>query len=135
MTAALGAAKVHFLWATAILTVIILAVVAVFIRRGIQSPISRLCAGTRRIAAGDLDSRVMVGGHDELAELAEAFNRMAEDLAAARREVTGWSQNLEQKWSSGPRNCNRPSGKCCTWRRWRRWENSRQRSPTRSTTR
>ena len=97
MAAALGAAKVHFLWATGILTIIILAVVAVFIRRGLQTPISRLCAGTRRIAAGDLDSRVEVRGHDELAELAEAFNHMAEDLSAARREVTQWSQNLERK--------------------------------------
>ena len=97
MAAALGAAKVHFLWATAILTIIILAVVAVFIRHGLQRPISRLCAGTRRIAEGDLDSRVKVSGHDELAELAEALNHMAEDLAAARREVTQWSQNLERK--------------------------------------
>ena len=97
MTAALRDAKVHFLWATGILTVILLAVVAVFIRRGLQTPISRLCAGTRRIAEGDLDSRVKVSGHDELAELAKAFNHMAEDLAAARREVTQWSQNLERK--------------------------------------
>ncbi len=97
MVAALGAAKLHFLWATGILAIIILAVVAVFIRRGLQKPISLLCAGTRRIAAGDLDSRVKVCGHDELAELAEAFNHMAEDLSAARREVTQWSQNLERK--------------------------------------
>ncbi|MGA2254793.1 MAG: ATP-binding protein [Thermoguttaceae bacterium] len=97
MAAALATAKGHFLWATAILTFVILAVVAVFIRRGLQTPISRLCAGTRRIAEGDLDSRVKVSGHDELAELAMAFNRMAEDLAAARREVTQWSQNLETK--------------------------------------
>ena len=97
MAAALATAKGHFLWATTILTFVILAVVAVFIRRGLQMPISRLCAGTRRIAEGDLDSRVRVSGHDELAELAEAFNHMAEDLAAARREVTQWSQNLEMK--------------------------------------
>jgi len=97
MTAALAAAKRHFLWATAILICVILAVVAVFIRRGLQRPILRLCSGTRRIAEGDLDSRVEVSGHDELTELAVAFNRMAEDLAAARREVTQWSQNLERK--------------------------------------
>ena len=97
MAAALDAAWIYFLWATAILAVIILAVVAVFIRRGLQVPISQLCAGTRRIAAGDLESRVKVRGHDELAELAEAFNRMADDLCAARREVTEWSLNLEKK--------------------------------------
>ena len=56
MADALGTAKGHFLWATAILTFVILAVVAVFIRRGLQTPISRLCAGTRRIAQGDLDT-------------------------------------------------------------------------------
>jgi two-component system, NtrC family, sensor kinase len=97
MTAALGTAKGQFFWATSILTLVILAVVAVFIRRGLQVPISRLCSGTRRIAQGDLDTRVNVGGHDELAELAKDFNRMAEDLSAARREVTEWSQNLEMK--------------------------------------
>ena len=97
MAAALGAAKVHFLWATGILAIVLLAVVGVFIRRGIQTPILLLCAGTRQIAKGDLDSRVEVCGQDELAELAVAFNRMAEDLATARREVTDWSQNLERK--------------------------------------
>ncbi|MGO9115126.1 MAG: sensor histidine kinase [Thermoguttaceae bacterium] len=97
MAAALGTAKGHFLWATAILTFVILAVVAVFIRRGLQMPISRLCAGTRRIAQGDLETRVKVSGHGELTELAGALNRMAEDLGAARREVNQWSQNLERK--------------------------------------
>jgi two-component system, NtrC family, sensor kinase len=97
MTAALATARNHFLWATSILTVVILGVVAVFIRRGLQRPISRLCSGTRRIAQGDLDTRVEAAGHDELAELAKAFNRMAEDLSAARREVHEWAQNLESK--------------------------------------
>jgi two-component system NtrC family sensor kinase len=97
MTAAVSTAKSQFLWTTAILTCVVLAVVAVFIRRGLQRPISRLCAGTRRIAQGDLDTRVEVRGHDELAELAGALNSMAGDLAAARREVTEWSQNLETK--------------------------------------
>jgi two-component system NtrC family sensor kinase len=97
MSSALATARGHFLWATAVLTVVILAVVTVFIRRGLQRPISRLCAGTRRIAQGDLDTRVRVSGHGELAELAESLNHMAEDLAAARREVAEWSQDLERK--------------------------------------
>ena len=97
MTAAVSTAKGHFLWATILLTGVVLAVVAVFIRRGLQRPISRLCTGTRRIAQGDLETRVEVKGHDELAELAKAFNSMADDLSAARREVTDWSQNLERK--------------------------------------
>jgi two-component system, NtrC family, sensor kinase len=97
MVAAMGTARHQFLLATSILAVVILAVVAVFIRRGLQRPISRLCLGTRRIAAGDLDTRIDVSGQDELAELANAFNHMAEDLSIARHEVTEWSQSLERK--------------------------------------
>ena len=97
MTEALNADERHFLLATGILTVVLLGIVGIFIRRGIQVPIARLSAGTRRIAEGDLDSRIKVRSHDELAELAEAFNQMAEDLANARRQLTDWSQNLERK--------------------------------------
>ena len=56
MATARATAKSHFLWATTILVVVILGVVAVFIRHGLQRPISRLCSGTRRIAQGDLDT-------------------------------------------------------------------------------
>jgi two-component system NtrC family sensor kinase len=68
-----------------------------FIRRVVQRPVVRLREGTRRIAGGDLDTRIEVSGEHELARLAEAFNRMAEDLSKARREVTEWSQTLEDK--------------------------------------
>ena len=49
--------------------------------------IERVRAGTARIAAGELESEVPVEGHDEVAGLAEDFNRMARALgAAAERE-------------------------------------------------
>ena len=38
-----------------------------------------------------------VRGGDEFARLGEAFNQMAQDLNAARQEVTQWSQKLEDK--------------------------------------
>ena len=70
---------------------------AVVIRRVVQRPVSQLYEGTRRIADGDLDTRIEVRGRHELARLAEAFNRMAGDLRTARRELTEWSQKLEDK--------------------------------------
>lgn len=42
-------------------------------------------AASRALAAGDLDVRVPIDGDDEIAEVAAAFNDMADDLAAARR--------------------------------------------------
>jgi two-component system NtrC family sensor kinase len=93
----IGTAQRQFVWATLILIGIIGLVAAVFIRRVIQRPVSRLYEGTRRIAEGHLDTRIELRGHDELARLAGAFNQMVEDLDAARREVIGWSQRLEEK--------------------------------------
>lgn len=53
----------------------------------LASRIERVRAGTARIAGGQLDSRVAVEGHDEIAGLAEDFNHMAEALReAAERE-------------------------------------------------
>jgi signal transduction histidine kinase len=46
--------------------------------------VERLRLGTARLAAGDLGAKVKVEGHDELAALAEDFNRMAATLEQAR---------------------------------------------------
>src|ERR687897_1087601 len=53
----------------------------------LASRIERVRAGTERIARGQLGSEVRVEGHDEVAGLAEDFNRMARALEqAAERE-------------------------------------------------
>jgi signal transduction histidine kinase len=53
----------------------------------LSSRIERVRAGTERIAGGELGSEVRVDGHDEVAGLADDFNRMARALAsAAERE-------------------------------------------------
>jgi two-component system NtrC family sensor kinase len=94
---AIHAAQTQFLWTTLIVSLIVGVVAAVFIRRVVQRSVYQLYEGTRRIADGDLDTRIEVHGRHELARLAKAFNQMAADLGAARREVTEWSQNLEDK--------------------------------------
>jgi signal transduction histidine kinase len=49
--------------------------------------IKRVRDGTARLASGDLGTKLPVGGHDEISELAEDFNRMAARLKeAAERE-------------------------------------------------
>jgi signal transduction histidine kinase len=53
----------------------------------LSSRIERVRAGTQRIAGGELGSGVRVEGHDEVAGLADGFNRMAQALEeAAERE-------------------------------------------------
>jgi two-component system NtrC family sensor kinase len=70
---------------------------ALFINHVVRVPVRRLIAGARRIAGGDLTTRVDVRGQDEVGELAAAFNVMTENLDRAREELTGWSDKLEQK--------------------------------------
>jgi two-component system NtrC family sensor kinase len=94
---ALNDTRVQMAWISAALIAVVGVVLGAFIRRVVQRPVAQLRKGTRRIAAGDLDTRIEVPGEHDLARLAQAFNRMAEDLAAARREVTEWSQTLEEK--------------------------------------
>jgi len=60
-------------------------------------PVRRLTAGTRRLALGDLATRVERGGARELDELANAFNHMAGELAAAERVVKTHQAQLEHR--------------------------------------
>lgn len=59
--------------------------------RSITAPLRKLTAATETIAQGDLSARAPVRGQDEVAQLAEAFNQMAESLdrmERARRNQT-----------------------------------------------
>ena len=52
-----------------------------WLRRTIVGRVESLRRGARRVGAGDLDARIELQGHDELADLAESFNQMAASLA------------------------------------------------------
>jgi signal transduction histidine kinase len=49
--------------------------------RWITAPLRRLEEATRRVASGDLTYQVEVRSHNEIGSLAEAFNRMGQELA------------------------------------------------------
>ena len=53
---------------------------------GMTSPIRQMTEVARRMARGDYTGRVTTTSRDEVGQLADAFNRMAEDLATVDRE-------------------------------------------------
>ncbi|MCS7259853.1 MAG: ATP-binding protein [Anaerolineae bacterium] len=66
-------------------------VLGVFLARRLSQPLRELTTATRAMARGELEQRVPVRSHDELGELAAAFNQMSADLARAhqmRRQMT-----------------------------------------------
>jgi two-component system NtrC family sensor kinase len=81
---------------TVLLLLATASVVWILVRRLVQEPVSRLREGARRVAAGELGTRIEVAGEHELSRLAQAFNSMTEDLAGARGELEGWSRRLEE---------------------------------------
>src|SRR5258708_8172332 len=73
-----------------------------FISAALTERISRLTQGADRLASGDLTARVKVVGKDEVASLAETFNRMAMRLeeAAAQKEIVEQTRRDLITWVS-----------------------------------
>jgi histidine kinase len=76
----------------ALAAVLVAAVVSMIFSRQIVAPLRAMMSASQRIADGRYDERVSVSGSDELAQLAERFNRMAERLEqteSMRRQLIG----------------------------------------------
>ncbi|MBI1784474.1 HAMP domain-containing protein [Candidatus Sumerlaeota bacterium] len=63
----------------------------------IVGPIKKLRKQAEAMASGDLTARAEVKTGDEIQDLAEAFNTMAEKLLASYERITKFNQELEQK--------------------------------------
>jgi nitrogen fixation/metabolism regulation signal transduction histidine kinase len=61
----------------------------------VLAPVRNVQRAMSRAATGDLDVRLDVHSRDELASMAESFNRMVAELAASKRAVEDYSRNLE----------------------------------------
>lgn len=79
----------------------VLSVIGIWLLRSIQSSITVLKEGASVIGEGDLSYRVQTQSKDEMGELAQTFNAMAEKMQKSMTEVkfaaeklTGSSQNL-----------------------------------------
>lgn len=67
---------------------------SLFFIRIIVRPIQELSIGTQKIASGDLDYRVSVQSNDEIGDLAELFNTMAQDLRNYIKELNKEKKDL-----------------------------------------
>jgi signal transduction histidine kinase/DNA-binding response OmpR family regulator/HAMP domain-containing protein len=69
-------------------------VLVVLVVGGLRRPLATLVGATRRLASGDLETRVEGDGPAELRELSGAFNVMAADLESARDRVESGRRRL-----------------------------------------
>jgi two-component system, OmpR family, sensor histidine kinase BaeS len=86
VVATIGDAAGVPVWLSIPVTVALALAVTQLLAVGMTSPLREMTAAARRMAAGDHDVRVTATSRDEVGELADAFNRMAEELAAVDRQ-------------------------------------------------
>ena len=87
----------QILFASAVLVISVLLVMAILIYSLIRVPVRKLTEGTRAIAQGDLDYTIPIQRKDEIGELANSFNHMTSELKKAHQEITQWSATLQQR--------------------------------------
>jgi len=73
-------AAIRIVAACVVLTLVVALVIGVFSARSIAEPLIRMKHASAQIGKGNLDSRLEVDSRDELGDLADSFNRMADDL-------------------------------------------------------
>jgi signal transduction histidine kinase len=86
------------LWLSALILVLGLALahwVSVKLAGGITRDVDRLRAGVMRIQEGRLEERVSIHSRDEIQELADAFNLMADELVTTIRRLREANRELE----------------------------------------
>jgi two-component system, NtrC family, nitrogen regulation sensor histidine kinase NtrY len=67
---------------------------ALFLSKLVNRPVAAIAAGTEAISKGQLDYRVDIRATDELAELVQSFNSMAEQLESSGRQIEASSREL-----------------------------------------
>ena len=84
-------------WGIAILSVLILSVIAYYTTSNIVKPVKALARATEKVAQGDMSQRVDIKTRDEIGFLAGSFNQMTAALQEATEGYQSLTRNLEQK--------------------------------------
>ena len=71
--------------------------IAIYLARGIATPIKALAEASNEVARGNLSHRVTTVADDELALLAESFNQMTTQLEENRRRIEAGAAELRDK--------------------------------------
>ena len=69
----------------------------VLVSRVIVQPVRKLSAAVSNLGKGDYTTRIQMKGNDELADLARAFDGMAEEISLSHKQLTEANEGLEQK--------------------------------------
>ncbi len=69
-------------------------IMIMYIRQNIAKPVKRFVQAAQEIEKGNFDVRIEVTNRDEIGELGQAFNRMADELATAFGQIMWHSEDV-----------------------------------------
>jgi len=78
------------------------AVLCILINRLVKQPIQRLIEGTRRISTGDYSGRIEINSSQEMGQLAEAVNRMGQEIGLKQAELNRERNKYEELFEGVP---------------------------------
>jgi two-component system nitrogen regulation sensor histidine kinase NtrY len=93
----LAAVYISFFLMLTLLILVAATWMGLYLAKRITRPVQMLAAAAREIGAGHLEHRVVSETADEFGSLVDAFNRMAGDLAASRRNLERRAKDVERK--------------------------------------
>jgi signal transduction histidine kinase len=79
-----------------VLMLLLVALYTAFLARSVVRPVRRAARAARRLAGGELSTRLPVEGPGEVGALADAFNRMAASLEHGRHELEEQYRRLQE---------------------------------------
>lgn len=83
--------------AAAAISLLVSIAVAFFLARSISGPIAQMTRASEQIARGNYDQHIETGGRDEVARLADSFNRMSREVAASHRTLRDFLANVSHE--------------------------------------
>jgi signal transduction histidine kinase len=82
------------LTASAIVALIVSAVVGLFLSRSMTRPLSAMSRAAQEIARGNYQQRISAQGKDEISQLANSFNRMAQEVDRSQQTQRDFIANV-----------------------------------------
>ena len=81
----------------ALIALAVSAAAALWLSRSIARPLRQITEASRAMAQGDYEQSIPVRGHDEVAQLARAFNRMAREVDRSNRALRAFLANASHE--------------------------------------
>ena len=91
------AALSHRLVTIMLCGLVVAALLTFLLSSAITRPVNELVRGVKEVARGELDVSIQVKSHDELGELASAFNQMVQQIATSTEELQRTNRQLQAR--------------------------------------